>query len=332
MRHSIVFRTLILSLTISLSLIGSVAHAQGKNEVPTAQKDTCKVGVYMTSLYDLSFSDNSFSTVYWLWFTYTNDGLDPLKSFEVLNTKQVATLADTKLIRTEGAINYATAKMRITAKKEWDLKNYPFDYQHTLVVNIEATDDTSRLVFIADTANSGFSRNIILNDWAIESMQVQTSKAEYATNFGDPTSPNGFAYSNCAFTLTIHRKGSWAIFYKLFAGAYIPFLISMLVFWINPKSVDPRFGLSVGALFAVVANKYVIESSVKVNNSLTLADNIHAVTFLCLFLTVFVSTISLLWMQQGKEQRSRQLDRMSFWTISSIYVLVNVILLFQAHH
>ncbi len=117
MSHPIVFRTLILSFIISLSLIGSVAYAQEKNEAPPSQKDTCKVGVYITSLYDLNFSDNSFSTVYWLWFTYTNDGLDPLKSFEVLNTKQVATLADTKLIRTEGAINYATAKMRITAKR-----------------------------------------------------------------------------------------------------------------------------------------------------------------------------------------------------------------------
>ncbi len=319
-----------MSFALSLSIGCSVASAQENNTPPIAQKDTCKVGVYITSLYDLNFSENAFSTVYWLWFTYTNDGLDALKSFEVLNTKQVATLADTKLTRTEGAINYATAKMRITAKKEWELKNYPFDYRHTVVMNIEATDDTSRLVFVADTANSGFNRNITLNDWTVESMQIQSHNAAYPTNFGDPTSPNGFGYSNCEFTLTISRKGSWAIFYKMFAGAYIPFLISMLVFWINPNAVDPRFGLSVGALFAVVANKYVIESSVKVSNSLTLADNIHAVTFLCLFLTVLVSTISLLWTQQGKERESQRLDRTSFWAISGLYILINIVLIVRA--
>ncbi|TAE26402.1 MAG: hypothetical protein EAZ92_10705, partial [Candidatus Kapaibacterium sp.] len=85
------------------------------------RKDTCRVGMYLTSLYDLNFSENSFSAVYWLWFTYANDDCEPLKSFEVLNTKQVTTLADTRLVRTDGPINYATAKMRITAKKEWEL-------------------------------------------------------------------------------------------------------------------------------------------------------------------------------------------------------------------
>jgi hypothetical protein len=44
------------------------------------------------------------------------------------------------------------------------------------------------------------------------------------------------------------------------------------VFISHPDGIDSRFGLSVGSLFAVIGNKYIIDSSLPESTSFTLVD------------------------------------------------------------
>jgi hypothetical protein len=57
------------------------------------------------------------------------------------------------------------------------------------------------------------------------------------------------------------RRDAGGLFWKMFTGMYIAFLIAYVCFYIHPDGIDSRFGLSVGSLFAVIGNKYIIDSS-----------------------------------------------------------------------
>ena len=53
-----------------------------------AQKDTCRVGIYINSLYDFDLDDKSFMSDFWIWQTYRNDSLQFENVVEVPNSKE----------------------------------------------------------------------------------------------------------------------------------------------------------------------------------------------------------------------------------------------------
>jgi hypothetical protein len=52
----------------------------------------------------------------------------------------------------------------------------------------------------------------------------------------------------------------------------------MYVFIFMLMGIDSRFGLSVGSLFAVIGNKYIIDSALPESSSFTLVDLLHGIT------------------------------------------------------
>mgnify|MGYP003694168743 CR=1 FL=1 len=67
-------------------------------------------------------------------------------------------------------------------------------------------------------------------------------------------------YSSFRIRLVVSREAS-GLFWKMFLGMYLAFLISYVCFYIHADGMDSRFGLTVGALFAVIGNKYIIDSA-----------------------------------------------------------------------
>jgi hypothetical protein len=58
----------------------------------------------------------------------------------------------------------------------------------------------------------------------------------------------------------------------LFLGMYVAFLIAYACFYIHAHNIDSHFGLSVGALFAVIGNKHVIDSSLPETTTFNLVE------------------------------------------------------------
>src|ERR1700712_5776761 len=75
-----------------------------------AQKDTCKIGVYINSIYDFKLDDKSYMADFWLWMNYRNDSLKFENNVEITNSK----LADFSHYSMEkkGAWNWAAQKCR----------------------------------------------------------------------------------------------------------------------------------------------------------------------------------------------------------------------------
>jgi hypothetical protein len=178
-------------------------------------------------------------------------------------------------------------------------------------------------VFIADTIGSKIDKSIHIEGWEIKNFGIKTVENAYETNYGDPDIPidEYSSYSRVVIHFTIEREGN-GLFFKLFIGLFISVLISLLTFFVNPLDLDPRFGLSVGAIFAAIASQYVITSTLPQNARLTLVDILHDVSFIFIFLCILVSTISLHYMKNGKEKQSKKLDWYSFLILSICYVIL----------
>jgi hypothetical protein len=283
--------------------------------------DTVKAGVYIFSIYDVDFPGNKLSIDFYYWFLYKNDSLKLNETFELVNSKEAVKSGE--MVEKKAGYNYVSFRCNSIIKKQWDIRNFPFDNQ-LVELEIEDVDlDNRKLVFIADSLESKIDKSVKLEGYSIKDFGIKTSGHVYETNYGDPTIKDGdySTYSRVIIYFTLERQGR-GIFFKLFLGLFISVLISLLTFFINPVDLDPRFGLSVGAIFAAIASQYVISSSLPQNQMITLVDILHDISFIFIFLCILVSAISLHLVKKGSEAKSKKLDKYSFFVFFTIYAIL----------
>ncbi len=298
-----------------------------------AQADTAKVGMFVFSLYDFDLANKSFSTVVYIWVNHTVDSLTFEKSLEITNAK--ATEYSMYFDEMEEGIQWFSVKCRATIISEWDISDFPFDKQ-VLVIQVEEGDkDTSSLIYVADSANSKMHEGLKLKDWDIVDFKVKDGITLYKTSYGDPTLSYESGYAYVKAEITLKRIHVWTIFFKLFTGVFVGFLIALFVFFIKPINVDPRFGLCVGGLFAAVGNKYVVEGTISSVSSNTLIDTLHNLTFVSILVIIFISIVSLYLFEKGGDKnlrRAKLVDTWSFVIILITYLVTSVYFVRQAIH
>jgi hypothetical protein len=301
------------------------------SDIAIAQKDTCKIGIYINSIYDFKLDDKSYMADFWMWMNYKNDNLKFENNAEITNGKS-ADFSHYSLEK-KGGWNWATQKCRAQLIHQWDVSKFPFDKQ-TLRIEIEdSQSDTSKLVYEADVANSKIDNSFNSNEWYIENFSLKEAVRTYETTYGNPALSGKSSYPRVVAEITIRRNNSWIKLIKLLTGVYVAFLISCIVFFVPNESQDSRFCLVVGGIFAAIGNKYIVESVVPSSTSNTLMDNVHTLTFIFILLITVVMIISLRLYQSGddqKKQLSLKIDKWAFYTFAFLYTLINIGLLYFA--
>ncbi len=290
-------------------------------EEDSGPTDTVKIGAYIFSVYDLDFPANKINIDFYLWYNAKRDSLNLLQNLEVINSTELN--KSYEMNEKRGDISYQSVRINTKINQEWLVSDFPFDEQK-IEIRIEDFDkDNTKLVFYADTIASKIDKQVHIEGWKIKNFGIKIDDHTYETNYGDPDIPltEYSSYSRATLYFTIEREGK-GLFFKLFIGLFISVLISLLTFFINPLDLDPRFGLSVGAIFAAIASQYVITSTLPQNESLTLVDILHDISFIYIFLCILISTISLHFMKTGKEKQSQKLDRVSFLIFAVSYIIL----------
>jgi F0F1-type ATP synthase membrane subunit c/vacuolar-type H+-ATPase subunit K len=296
-----------------------------------AQKDTCKIGIYINSIYDFKIDDKSYMADFWMWINYTNDSLEFQNISEITNSKS----AEFSHYTTEkkGAWNWAAQKCRAQLIHQWDVSAFPFDKQQLRIEIEDSQNDSSRIFYIADSINSKIDTSFNSTEWCIEKFSLKAGIKTYETTYGNPVLAGHSSYPRVVAEITIRRNNSWLKLVKLLTGAYVAFLISCIVFFVSNESQDSRFCLCVGGIFAAIGNKYIVESIVPSSTSNTLMDNVHTLTFIFILLITVVMIISLRLYQSGNEemkQRSHKLDKRAFYCFGTLYILINFVLVYLA--
>ncbi len=313
-------------LTIAfMAVVCILSNAFAQDEAPI-EKDTVKLGIYFTSIYDLNLAEKSFTTDFWIWYNYTNDSINPLESVEISNAKEFEFMSDD--IEKVGNINWATHKCKATVKKEFNLKNFPFDKQEFHIEIEDAIYDSEQLIYIADIKNSKYDKNIKLDEWRIKSFKVEQLEKEYETTYGNPELEGSSTYPGLRASFILERDGV-GLFFKLFIGIYVAYLISLSVFFMGPENPE-RFGMIVGALFAGVANKYIVESLMPQTIMLTLPDKIHNLTFIYIMFHLAITVLAYRLSVKEKMKLGWRIDIACFILSIGSFIAINWIWVAQA--
>jgi hypothetical protein len=283
-------------------------------------------GVYVDRILSLSVKDVSWTVEFYIWFRWRGEALKTCEGFQLVDgTAESQDLEDDEVIDGE---HYQ--RFRVVAKitKFFDVTRFPCD-DHLLTIAVEHPGHLRReLRFVGDEANSSVSSRVNVPSYRLGPPTIIEKPHSYKTTRGDPRLPPGTAstYSQLRMGIHIERNG-WGLFFKMFQSLYVAVVLALLAFFIRPTEVDPRFGLGVGALFAAVANAYVISTLVPDTGELALADIINGIGIGVILLSVIQSTISLhLFSIRGEEALSRTFDRVSFFVILPCYLLLNIAL------
>jgi hypothetical protein len=300
-----------------------------------SEPDTVKTGIYITSIHDIDFRDKEYTVNFWVWFNYKNPDFDFAKYIEIPQAKTMKTLYSS-VDTTEDGNMYVLLKLQCVMKDSWKIDNFPFNHQSLRLTIENAQYDNSTLVFAKDTTGKIYDAHALTGygldstrGWHIDpdSVKISIGTKEYDTNFGDPSvlKPE-MLYSAYKVKIGIKRD-AWALFWKIFIGMYIGFLIAYISFYIHIDHIDARFGLVVGALFAVVGNKYIIESSLPESSSFTLVDSLHGLTLIYI-LSVIVSTTYVLWLKKREEiKKANVVDMILGQFLFVVYVVLNACLI-----
>jgi len=304
-------------------------------ETTMAKKDTVRIGIYITSIHNIDFKEREYSITFWLWLKYKNKNLDFLHTLEIPNAKEYKyEFVDVDSTRDQIS---ALMKVQCVMKDAWQTKTFPFDKQKLWLTIENSKYDLRTLLFSKDAPETGgrvCDKRIryALKDWAVDSCTAAIDTSAYETAFNDVslTKPHS-EYSAFKVKIFISRNATGLLFLKMFLGMYVAFLITILCFYIRPDNYDSRFQLSVGALFATIGNKYVVESALPESTTFTLVDSLHGLTLIFILLTISATIYSLVINSRKKSSSSANFDRIAPWILFVIYFDCNVFFIIRAH-
>jgi hypothetical protein len=103
-----------------------------------------------------------------------------------------------------------------------------------------------------------------------------------------------------------------------------------MCFYIHTDSIDSRFGLSVGALFAVVGNKYIIDATLPESTSFTLVDTLHGITLLFILMVIISTAYSLRLVKGDKLKDAKRFDLLCAQVLLASYLILNFWFIYDA--
>tara|TARA_A100001011_G_C14188537_1_gene790194 strand:+ start:121 stop:1200 length:1080 start_codon:yes stop_codon:yes gene_type:complete len=185
---------------------------------------------------------------------------------------------------------YATSSYsELELQHKWNLRSYPFDTQYLKFV-FESTADTSsiRLSRLADRPSIlPQSFDYLMDGYKVVDIKSHnlfketTIVAEYADGFRNKV------VEKLEFQVSVDREGAF-LYFKLFFGGFLSFLISFLVYFIKPEFFETRITLSLGGIFGGVGNKYFVENTMPAIQVLTKADIINNLVIIFIIINIFI--------------------------------------------
>jgi hypothetical protein len=293
-----------------------------------ALPDTVYTGIYITSIHNIDFKQQEYTVNFWLWMKYKNKDFDFATNLEVPEAKTVSRSYFT--MDTTGSKIYILMKLQCVMKDTWKIGHFPFDRQKLRLSLENSQFDSHALVFTPDTRGKHYDPKFTLSGWTIDTFNVSAKNKIYETAFGDANMVKPQSeYSSFKVSIGIERR-AFELFWKMFLGMYVAFFIAFVCFYIHADSIDARFGLSVGGLFAVVGNKYVIDSVLPESSTFTLVDTLHGVTLLFIFGVIVSSAIALYLVKKYDITKANRFDRISAYVVSVAYLALNIVYIYRA--
>lgn len=304
-----------MAMAILLLFCGlSSSDSEAASSDPTG---SVTVGVYLNGIRSIDLKAGSVNLDLYLWLR-SNGPRDLLGSIEIMNG--VGSEKTSIVKKRIGNENYYSARIQVTAYQIFDLRKFPLDKQTLKIIIEDSEEDISSLKFVADTENTKVSSAVVLPGWQVGSARITVVPNTYETNYGDPTfGAASSVFSRAIVEVPIEREGL-GYFFKLFGTVILSASVAFLSFYIKPDDLDPRFGLGIGGIFAVVASNFVLSSMLPETHQITMGEALLLLTIVAIFVALLESVVSLNLWENGKKSASVTLDSRAGVWMPMLYV------------
>lgn len=329
LRHCTRVLGALLAVLLGLFVLADQAQAQ----VPTQTgATTCRLGAYVTSLYDINTAAGTFRAEFWMWSVCPNAEIKPLNTLEFVNGQGVQGSLDATLQR--GDMWWSTRKFTGVFRDDFQLQNYPFDRQSLNIRLEEAVLDTRDLVYSADIAESRTGPDVRVAGWRLGELTVRSEIASHPTTFGDPSLPGGVSrYASMDITIDAERV-HWETFLRVTFRLYIVALLVFAALMFDIVATDMflgRMGVLGSTLFAVVVSFSSSEQLLGQHQGMYLLDLLHLVVLLLILLaTAWAITAHRQFAAGCDADVMRRRDRRVSVGLVSGFLILNVTLVVLA--
>lgn len=287
---------------------------------------TTNIGIYINQVASIELKNNQYTIDFWVWFRGPARPVSPVDTFEIINGRINSKTNIIKKKMPDGQ-DYSAARINATVHQHWDLRRYPLD-NHRLELVIEDSEiDSTRGIFVVDSAGQGVDPSVAVSGWTIEpKLQTTVVDHRYDSNYGDVSiSPTAETHFSRYEVLISANRGGFGRYFKVVFTLLIAVLVSWCAFFIRPKDASPRVSVSVGALFAGAAGMLAINTQLPDLDYLTLTDKTVFLALGMILLSLIGTVASLTLNYLGHENGWRRIDRFG----SIAFPILFVVLLFS---
>ena len=267
-----------------------------------------QIELNISELRDVTIKKTDFYTVFDLYITTIQDSLGITKAGDSLNfhPAEFVTLSypesdrayvgylnfndKFKYPKIKDSVSQWDSYCEVELPHKWNLRNYPFDTQKLKII-FETIDDTSvvkiapSVQFPPDINQKNFK--FLLDGFKIRNLTIEKEYFKSGIIVDHVEGSRSSIYERLIFNINIDRTGSF-LYFKLFFGGFLSFLISFLVYFIDSKYFETRITLSLGGIFGAVGNKYFVENSMPAIQVFTKADLINNLVVIFIILNIFI--------------------------------------------
>ncbi len=237
------------------------------------------VGTYINQILEINFAEDYFVIDMWLWFRwepsaegqfrFETEENYPLKTFEITNGQilgePTGELTETKKHPDGRTFTYQNVRVIAKITQRFNMRPYPAE-NHALEILIEDSEERiEKVLYVADTEFSRLGAGVQLPGWQVSAKPPDVTVNAYPTNFGNIALNDGGSYvsqySQFRYVIELRKPVITSIIKSLWP-TFLATIVAILALLLSPGS-GARFDLAIGAIFAIVANKFTITSSVQ---------------------------------------------------------------------
>jgi hypothetical protein len=289
---------------------------------PSATATQVAVNVLVNSVGNFSLREGRWDTDFDISFRWRGDAVDPGATFQIVNgeilrrEKEVSHVVDGE--------RFERYNVRARMEQAFDPARFPFSDAGLVVQIQDESHDTSALRYKVYRSGVRLDPLAVSHELKITRTYAGVKLYSYGQESASSTG-NAEVHSRFVFAMFVEPRGI-EIYMKMFQALFASVAIALVVFFIKPTFVDPRFGLGVGAFFAAIGNNIFLVTLLPPADRVTLTDMVNLVGLVTIFLTLVQSTISLHFCDTERYRLSRTFDRLCFPLFVIGYVTVNFLL------
>jgi hypothetical protein len=275
-------------------------------------------GAYINDIYALDLKSGTAEVDIDIW-TLSDSSQDWIQRLEIKNG-----LIEEKSAEVKKRINgkyYTSERLKVKLTQDYQLSKFPIDSQKISLYFQDASIERDNLIFEPDQNNSRCSSELSIHGWNVGKLEIYEKPRIYKTNFGDSTLGDKSAqFSRMVVACPLERSGS-GYFIKLFSTIFLAAFVAYLGFFVNPKDLDPRFGLGIGGIFAVMASNFVLTSMLPETGEVTFIEATLFASIGMIFVYLAESIFVLKLVGKNKIKQAEKIDRYSAIGALGLYLL-----------